>query len=160
MIPGRLCLVAFFRPQRTELQRERIRCKKRLLPAPRLRWSMVRRGHGPALSVGGDALTSLQNCWRSTIAGSCVFPFLAITGSNGKTTTKELVRGNSRRSTRHCDETKTNNHISVPLTILSITDEIEFAVIEMGANHQQEIASYCRSWDRPGLITNVGKGAS
>jgi UDP-N-acetylmuramoyl-tripeptide--D-alanyl-D-alanine ligase len=51
-----------------------------------------------------------------------------------------------------------NNHIGVPLTILSITPEIEFAVIEMGANHQHEIESYCRIAEPEyGLITNVGK---
>jgi UDP-N-acetylmuramoyl-tripeptide--D-alanyl-D-alanine ligase len=86
-------------------------------------------------------------------------PFLAITGSNGKTTTKELV------STVLSAEFKTtatignlNNHIGVPLTILRIPTDAEIAVIEMGANHQQEIASYCKiAMPTHGIITNIGK---
>lgn len=86
-------------------------------------------------------------------------PILAITGSNGKTTTKELVH--AVLSTTY--ETYTtignlNNHIGVPLTILSISPDAEMAVIEMGANHQKEIESYC-IYTRPthGLITNIGR---
>lgn len=86
-------------------------------------------------------------------------PFLAITGSNGKTTTKELV--SSVLATTYKTTTtqgNLNNHIGVPLTILSIPRDAEIAVIEMGANHQKEIASYC-SYTQPnfGLITNCGK---
>jgi len=86
-------------------------------------------------------------------------PFIAITGSNGKTTTKELV------STVLASHYKTyttkgnlNNHIGVPLTILSVGKDAEMAVIEMGANHQLEIASYC-AYTLPthGMITNCGK---
>ncbi|MFY7964866.1 MAG: UDP-N-acetylmuramoyl-tripeptide--D-alanyl-D-alanine ligase [Chitinophagaceae bacterium] len=86
-------------------------------------------------------------------------PFIAITGSNGKTTTKELV------STVLATHYKTyttlgnlNNHIGVPLTILSIKQEAQMAVIEMGANHQKEIESYC-TYTLPthGIITNCGK---
>jgi UDP-N-acetylmuramoyl-tripeptide--D-alanyl-D-alanine ligase len=86
-------------------------------------------------------------------------PFIAITGSNGKTTTKELV--STVLSTHYKTYTtkgNLNNHIGVPLTILSIGLDAEMAVIEMGANHQQEIASYC-SYTLPthGIITNCGK---
>lgn len=86
-------------------------------------------------------------------------PVLAVTGSNGKTTTKELIRSVlSRKFKTLATRGNLNNHIGVPLTLLSITDDIEFAVVEMGANHQHEIESYC-CYAEPdfGLITNVGK---
>lgn len=86
-------------------------------------------------------------------------PFLAITGSNGKTTTKELIHAVlSTTFATYTTEGNLNNHIGVPLTILKIKKDAEMAVIEMGANHQQEIASYC-TYTLPthGLITNVGK---
>ena len=86
-------------------------------------------------------------------------PFLAITGSNGKTTTKELIHAVlSTRFKTYTTEGNLNNHIGVPLTILKIRDDAEMAVIEMGANHQKEIESYCRiALPTQGLITNVGK---
>ena len=86
-------------------------------------------------------------------------PFIAITGSNGKTTTKELV---ATVLTSHFKTATTegnlNNHIGVPLTLLKIKQGTEIAVIEMGANHQQEIAGYC-VYTEPthGIITNCGK---
>lgn len=86
-------------------------------------------------------------------------PFLAITGSNGKTTTKELISAvlasHYRVSTT---QGNLNNHIGIPLTILSVPADAEMVVIEMGANHQKEIASYC-TYTLPthGLITNCGK---
>lgn len=86
-------------------------------------------------------------------------PFLAITGSNGKTTTKELIHSVlSTTFKTYTTEGNLNNHIGVPLTILKIRNDAEMAVIEMGANHRGEIASYCQ-YARPthGLITNVGK---
>lgn len=86
-------------------------------------------------------------------------PFLAITGSNGKTTTKELIHAVlSRRFRTTATVGNLNNHIGIPLTILSIPDDAEIAIIEMGANHQQEIAGYC-TYTRPthALITNCGK---
>ncbi len=86
-------------------------------------------------------------------------PFIAITGSNGKTTTKELVNVvlGSQYAT-YTTEGNLNNHIGVPLTILKIKDDAEMAVIEMGANHQKEIAGYCM-YAQPthGIITNCGK---
>lgn len=86
-------------------------------------------------------------------------PVLAITGSNGKTTTKELIHAVlSKRYHTSTTEGNLNNHIGIPLTLLKISPEAEIAVVEMGANHQQEIASYC-SYTLPshGLITNCGK---
>ncbi len=86
-------------------------------------------------------------------------PFIAITGSNGKTTTKELVHAVlSSTYKTYTTQGNLNNHIGIPLTILNIKKDAEMAVIEMGANHQQEIASYCRiALPTHGLITNCGK---
>src|SRR6188508_630641 len=86
-------------------------------------------------------------------------PFIAITGSNGKTTTKELINAVlSSTFKTYTTEGNLNNHIGVPLTILKIKPDAEMAVIEMGANHLQEIASYCQiTLPTYGLITNCGK---
>lgn len=86
-------------------------------------------------------------------------PFIAITGSNGKTTTKELIHAVLSSSYKtYTTEGNLNNHIGVPLTILKIRSDAEFAVIEMGANHLQEIDSYCQiATPTHGLITNCGK---
>ena len=86
-------------------------------------------------------------------------PFIAITGSNGKTTTKELVSQVLTTTYKtYTTEGNLNNHIGVPLTLLRIKNDAEIAVIEMGANHQKEIESYC-SYTLPthGIITNCGK---
>ena len=86
-------------------------------------------------------------------------PFIAITGSNGKTTTKELVHEvlNSTYTT-YTTKGNLNNHIGIPLTILSVGMDAEMAVIEMGANHQKEIESYCNyTLPTHGIITNCGK---
>ncbi len=86
-------------------------------------------------------------------------PFIGITGSNGKTTTKELIHAVLSSTFRTATtEGNLNNHIGVPLTILKIRPDAEIAVIEMGANHIGEIASYCRiALPTHGLITNCGK---
>jgi UDP-N-acetylmuramoyl-tripeptide--D-alanyl-D-alanine ligase len=86
-------------------------------------------------------------------------PFIAITGSNGKTTTKELIHAVLSTSFKtYTTEGNLNNHIGIPLTILKIKPDANFAVIEMGANHLQEIASYCQiTLPTHGLITNCGK---
>jgi UDP-N-acetylmuramoyl-tripeptide--D-alanyl-D-alanine ligase len=86
-------------------------------------------------------------------------PFLAITGSNGKTTTKELIHAVLSSSLKtSTTEGNLNNHIGVPLTILKIPKDAQMAVIEMGANHLKEIASYCTiALPTHGLITNCGK---
>lgn len=112
----------------------------------------------PQLILTDNVLTTLQNLAKQHRQQFNI-PFIAITGSNGKTTTKELV------STVLASHFKTyttqgnlNNHIGVPLTILSIPLNAEMAVIEMGANHQKEIESYC-AYTLPthGIITNCGK---
>lgn len=86
-------------------------------------------------------------------------PFIAITGSNGKTTTKELIHAVlSSTFKTYTTEGNLNNHIGVPLTILKIRPDAEMAVIEMGANHLKEIAGYCQiALPTHGLITNCGK---
>ncbi|WP_297448099.1 UDP-N-acetylmuramoyl-tripeptide--D-alanyl-D-alanine ligase [uncultured Alistipes sp.] len=84
---------------------------------------------------------------------------LAITGSNGKTTTKELVgRTLSCRYRTAMTQGNLNNHIGVPLTLLAMDDTVEFGIVEMGASHCGEIARLCEI-ARPdfGLITNIGK---
>lgn len=86
-------------------------------------------------------------------------PFLAITGSNGKTTTKELIYTvMSQKYKTVATKGNLNNHIGVPLTILSIPTDAEFAIIEMGANHLHEIESYC-TIAKPNfaIINNCGK---
>ena len=86
-------------------------------------------------------------------------PFIAITGSNGKTTTKELLHAVlSSTYTTYTTKGNLNNHIGVPLTILSIKDDAAMAIIEMGANHQKEIESYCKiALPTHGIINNCGK---
>ena len=86
-------------------------------------------------------------------------PVIGLTGSNGKTTTKELISSVlARKYKSQYTFGNLNNHIGVPLTLLSITKEHEIAVIEMGANHQKEIELLC-SLAEPniGYITNFGK---
>lgn len=89
----------------------------------------------------------------------CGWPTLAITGSNGKTTTKELIGGVlSTKFNILITEGNLNNHIGVPLTILRGTDEHELAIIEMGASHPGDIKELCEIADPDlGLITNIGK---
>jgi UDP-N-acetylmuramoyl-tripeptide--D-alanyl-D-alanine ligase len=86
-------------------------------------------------------------------------PFIAITGSNGKTTTKELIHAVlSTTYTTYTTRGNLNNHIGIPLTILSVRPDAQLAVIEMGANHQKEIEGYCEyTLPTHGIITNVGK---
>lgn len=105
-----------------------------------------------------DVLTTLQDLARHHRQQFNI-PFIAITGSNGKTTTKELVHAVlSRKYRTATTEGNLNNHIGIPLTILKIKSDAEIAVIEMGANHQREIAGYC-TYALPdyGIITNCGK---
>lgn len=86
-------------------------------------------------------------------------PFIALTGSNGKTTTKEIIHAVlSKKFKVQYTFGNLNNHIGVPLTILSIKPEHEIAVIEMGANHQKEIEELCLiAQPNYGYITNFGK---
>ncbi len=87
------------------------------------------------------------------------FKIIALTGSNGKTTTKELLYHiMSRRFKCAATEGNLNNHIGVPLTLLSFPKELEAGIIEMGANHKGEISNLCNiALPDEGIITNVGK---
>ncbi|MDE5703725.1 MAG: UDP-N-acetylmuramoyl-tripeptide--D-alanyl-D-alanine ligase, partial [Bacteroidales bacterium] len=104
-----------------------------------------------------DTLTCLQDVAR-LYRRDLFIPFIGITGTNGKTTTKELVRSVlSMRFRTFATEGNLNNHIGVPLSILSIPANTEIAIIEMGANHPGEIAELCRlCLPTFGLITNIG----
>ena len=86
-------------------------------------------------------------------------PIIALTGSNGKTTTKEIIHAVlSQKYKVQYTFGNLNNHIGVPLTLLSIKPEHEIAVVEMGANHQKEIEMLCKiAQPNLGYITNFGK---
>lgn len=105
-----------------------------------------------------DVLTALQEL-ATYHRKKLNLPIIALTGSNGKTTTKELI--NAVLSTQFktsATKGNLNNHIGVPLTLLEMTQETEIGIVEMGANHHKEIAFLC-SIAQPdyGLITNFGK---
>jgi len=115
-------------------------------------------GTDPRCLFVDDTLKTLQllaNYHRKFLK----FPILAITGTNGKTTTKELISAVLKQKYNLvCTQGNLNNHIGVPLTLLSMKTETEFGVVEMGANHQFEIKSLCEIAEPDyGLITNVGK---
>ncbi|MCJ8165486.1 UDP-N-acetylmuramoyl-tripeptide--D-alanyl-D-alanine ligase [Pontibacter sp. E15-1] len=108
--------------------------------------------------VVDDTLQALQELARHHRQQLSI-PVVGITGSNGKTTSKELIYAVlSRKFNTLYTQGNLNNHIGVPLTLLRITPEHEMAIIEMGANHIGEIALLC-SIAQPthGLITNIGK---
>ena len=89
----------------------------------------------------------------------CKTTIISITGSNGKTTTKELIKTIlSENFSCQATEGNLNNHIGVPLTLLKLKETTQFGIVEMGANHQGEIAFLCKiaapDW---GYITNFGK---
>lgn len=86
-------------------------------------------------------------------------PIIALTGSNGKTTTKELINVVlSKKFKTKATQGNLNNHIGVPLTLLSFDSETEFGIVEMGANHQKEIEFLCElATPDYGYITNFGK---
>jgi UDP-N-acetylmuramoyl-tripeptide--D-alanyl-D-alanine ligase len=105
-----------------------------------------------------DTLATLQDLARHHRRQYNI-PFIAITGSNGKTTTKELI-SNVLQCKYHVHATpgNYNNHIGVPLTLLSMPQNTEIAIIEMGANHIGEISLLCEiSEPTHGIITNIGK---
>jgi UDP-N-acetylmuramoyl-tripeptide--D-alanyl-D-alanine ligase len=105
-----------------------------------------------------DTLAALQALGRHHRQQLSI-PVIGITGSNGKTTTKELTNAVlSQRYHTLFTQGNLNNHIGVPLTLLSIKPEHEMAIIEMGANHLNEIAQLCSiALPTHGLITNIGK---
>lgn len=105
-----------------------------------------------------DVLQTLQDLARYHRSKLSI-PVIGLTGSNGKTTTKELIAAALGAKFRtFATRGNLNNHIGVPVSILSITPETEMAVIEMGANHVGEIAMLCEIANPThGLITNIGK---
>ena len=109
------------------------------------------------LVVVEDVLQALQALAREH-RRELGIPILAITGSNGKTTTKELVtRVLSEKYTTYATHGNLNNHIGVPLTLLAMSDRTEFGVVEMGASACGEIALLTSIADPDyGIITNVG----
>ena len=117
-------------------------------------------GVEPAIVVNDTclALGELAAYWRDKFD----LPVVAITGSNGKTTVKEMLASILKAASSHADEVlatvgNLNNHIGLPLSILRLPDEAEVAVLEMGMNHAGEIRDLC-AIARPdvGVVTNVG----
>jgi UDP-N-acetylmuramoyl-tripeptide--D-alanyl-D-alanine ligase len=101
-----------------------------------------------------ETMAALAACHRHRLQ----MPVIGITGTNGKTTTKELLTAVlSRKGRVHSTAGNLNNHIGVPLTLLSAPDDVAFLVVEMGANHVGEIAALCET-AKPthGIITNIG----
>ena len=105
-----------------------------------------------------DVLTTLQELAREH-RRHLTIPVIGITGTNGKTTTKELVHAVlAKRYKTSATAGNFNNHLGVPLTLLSIPADAQIAIVEMGANHPGEIADLCSIADPDcGLITNVGR---
>jgi UDP-N-acetylmuramoyl-tripeptide--D-alanyl-D-alanine ligase len=104
-----------------------------------------------------DVLAALQELARHHRTQLHI-PVIGLTGSNGKTTTKELIYALlATKYKTYATHGNLNNHIGVPLTILGISNDIEIAIIEMGANHQHEIEMLCGiAQPTYGLITNIG----
>jgi UDP-N-acetylmuramoyl-tripeptide--D-alanyl-D-alanine ligase len=102
-----------------------------------------------------ETLNELANYHRHKLH----IPIIAITGTNGKTTTKELIRAVlSQQFNVYATAGNLNNHIGVPLTLLAMSPDIEIGVVEMGANHPNEIKQLCDIAEPDfGLITNIGK---
>lgn len=104
-----------------------------------------------------DVLSALQDLARHH-RKQLKIPVIGLTGSNGKTTSKELVNAVlAERYKTFATFGNLNNHIGVPLSILSIINDVQIAIIEMGANHQKEIELLCTiAQPTHGIITNVG----
>ncbi|MAS21249.1 MAG: UDP-N-acetylmuramoyl-tripeptide--D-alanyl-D-alanine ligase [Leeuwenhoekiella sp.] len=105
-----------------------------------------------------DVLKTLQEL-AHTHRKHLDIPIVALTGSNGKTTTKELINAVlSKKFKTVATQGNLNNHIGVPLTLLSMSSDTELGIVEMGANHQGEIQNLCEIADPDyGYITNFGK---
>jgi UDP-N-acetylmuramoyl-tripeptide--D-alanyl-D-alanine ligase len=114
--------------------------------------------NGTSILLVEDVLNTLQNLAKMH-RSHLKIPVIGITGSNGKTTNKELIHAVlSKKFNTYATKGNLNNHIGVPLTVLKIHKEHEIAIVEMGANHQGEIAMLSDICDPDfGLITNIGK---
>ncbi|WP_430814492.1 UDP-N-acetylmuramoyl-tripeptide--D-alanyl-D-alanine ligase [Carboxylicivirga sp. RSCT41] len=128
--------------------------------------------NGAAFAVADDySLKGIENIFVVDDVLTCLqelalhhrrylnIPIIAITGTNGKTTTKELVAAvMSRKFNIMATQGNFNNHIGVPLTLLSMNKTVELGIVEMGANHVGEIELLCKIAEPNfGIITNVGK---
>ena len=104
-----------------------------------------------------NVLETLQNLARHHRKQLSI-PIIGITGTNGKTTSKELIHAVLKSELNsYATKGNLNNHIGVPLSILEITKEHEIAIIEMGANHEKEIEFLCEiAKPTHGVITNIG----
>lgn len=102
-----------------------------------------------------ETLQRLATLHRRTLD----LPVISLTGSNGKTTTKELINSVlSKKYNTSATKGNLNNHIGVPLTLLALSEQTELAIVEMGANHQKEIEFLSNiAYPDYGLITNFGK---
>ena len=127
-------------------------------------WAVADRKELPQndrLIVVDDAFAALQQLavWHRTHLRGGRLPVIGLTGTNGKTTTKNLIRAVLSRKYRvSATEGNLNNDIGVPLTLLAMPRDTEIAVVEMGANHPDDIAKLVRvSQPDYGLITNVGR---
>lgn len=114
--------------------------------------------NGTTILLVENVLTALQDLAKHHRKQLSI-PIIGITGSNGKTTNKELIHAVlSKKFNTYATFGNLNNHIGVPLTVLKIKSEHQIAIIEMGANHQGEIELLSSICDPDyGLITNIGK---
>ena len=114
--------------------------------------------HHERLFIVDDSLAALQELARLH-RKKCNIPIIGITGTNGKTTTKELTAAVlSKKYNLIYTQGNFNNHLGLPLTVLRIKPDTEMAVVELGANNTNEIAHLCTIADPDfGIITNIGK---
>lgn len=111
----------------------------------------------PRVTVVEDGLACMQDVARQ-VRRRWTCPVIALTGSNGKTTSKELMRDVlATRFQVHATRGNLNNHIGVPLTLLNAPEKPDVVIVEMGANHQREIDFLCEVAEPShGYITNIG----
>jgi UDP-N-acetylmuramoyl-tripeptide--D-alanyl-D-alanine ligase len=115
------------------------------------------RGLPPALILVDSTAAALQRCGSWVRRHHATTRWIAVTGSNGKTTTKEMIAEGLAASGRvHRTPGNLNNQLGVPLTMLAMPDDVEFAVVELAMNAQGEIAALARIVDPDlGLVTNI-----
>lgn len=135
--------------------------KKAIAAVVEKKWAQKNRSHisNQSIFVVDDTLSALHE-FASTYRRQFFIPVIGLTGTNGKTTTKEMIAAVLSKTKNVCKtEGNFNNHIGLPLTLLKLKDEHEVAVIEMGTNHFGEIAQLCEIAEpNYGLITNIGHG--
>jgi UDP-N-acetylmuramoyl-tripeptide--D-alanyl-D-alanine ligase len=119
----------------------------------------------PEIAKKNDRLILVENTLQSLQELACYHrkklkaKIIALTGSNGKTTTKELINSVlTKKFNTNATQGNFNNHIGVPLTLLNFDENTEIGIVEMGANHQKEIDFLCQlAQPELGLITNFGQ---